>query len=80
MAHVGRPNSQEEEHLLIEQRTGSQLMITGTIFFGMGTLLSIFDFSDWRQGTHLMLFYSGILLLIGLVLISVGIYKRSFNA
>lgn len=80
MAHIERANSQEEEHLLVEQRTGSQLMITGTIFFGMGALLSIFDFSDWRQGTHLMLYYSGALLLIGLALISIGTYKRSFNA
>lgn len=80
MAHIGQSNSQEEEHLLIEQRTGSQLMITGTIFFGIGMLMSIFTFSDWRQGTHLMLFYSGTLLFIGLVLISFGMYKRSFNA
>jgi hypothetical protein len=80
MAHIERPNSEQEEHLLIEQRTGSQLMITGTIFFGMGALLSIFMFSDWRQGTRLMLYYSGTLLLIGLVLISIGMYKRSSNA
>ena len=80
MAHIERANSQEEEHLLVEQRTGSQLLITGTIFFGMGSLLSIFDFSDWRQGTHLMLYYSGTLLLIGLVLMAIGQYKRSYNA
>jgi hypothetical protein len=80
MAHIERANSQEEEHLLVEQRTGSQVMIAGTIFFGMGTLLSIFDFSDWRQGTHLMLYYSGTLLFIGVVLIAIGMYKRSYNA
>jgi hypothetical protein len=80
MAHIERPNSQEEEHLLVEQRTGSQLLITGTIFFGMGMLLSIFVFSDLRQGTHLMLCYSGTLLLIGVVLMAIGQYKRSYNA
>ncbi len=80
MAHIERANSQEEQHLLVEQRTGSQLMITGTIFFGMGALLSIFDYSDWRQGTHLMLYYSGALLFIGVVLIAIGMYKRSYNA
>ncbi len=80
MAHIERANSQEEEHLLIEQRTGSQLLITGAVFFGMGTLLSIFDFSDWRQGTHLMLIYSGTLLFIGLLLMGIGQYKRSYNA
>lgn len=80
MAHIERTNSQEEEHLLVEQRTGSQLLISGTIFFGMGMLLSIFVFSDWRQGTNLMLIYSGSLLFIGLVLMAIGQYKRSFNA
>lgn len=80
MAHIERANSQEEEHLLLEQRTGSQFLIVGAVFCGMGVLLSIFDFSDLRQGTHLMLMYSGTLLLIGLVLMAIGQYKRSYNA
>ena len=80
MAHIEQANSQEEEHLLLEQRTGSQFLIIGAVFFAMGIVLSIFDFSDLRQGTHLMLMYSGALLLIGLVLMAIGQYKRSHNA
>ena len=80
MAHIEQSNSQEEEHLLLEQRTGSQFLIVGAVFLGMGIVLSIFDFSDLRQGTHLMVMYSGALLLIGLVLMAIGQYKRSYNA
>jgi len=55
-------------------------MIVGFIIFGMGALLSIFNFSDLRQGTHLMLAYTGALIVIGLVLIAYGEYRRSTNA
>ncbi len=80
MPHIEQPNSREEDHRLFEQQDGSELMITGFVFFGMGAVLSIFNFSDLRQGTHLMLAYSGALLAIGLVLIAIGTFKRSKNA
>jgi hypothetical protein len=80
MPHIEYPNSKEEDSRLFEQQSGSEFMIVGFIIFGMGAMLSIFNFSDLRQGTHLMLTYTGILIVIGLVLIAYGEYRRSTNA
>lgn len=80
MPHIEHPNSREEDDRLFEQQNGSEFMIVGFIIFGMGAMLSIFNFSDLRQGTHLMLAYTGILIVIGLVLIAYGEYRRSTNA
>lgn len=79
MPHIEYPNSKEEEYRLFEQQDGSEFMIVGFVIFGMGAMLSIFNFSDLRQGTHLMLAYTGILIVIGLVLIAYGEYRRSTN-
>jgi hypothetical protein len=80
MPHIERVNSKEEEYRLFEQQDGSDWMIVGFVIFGMGAMLSIFNFSDLRQGTHLMLAYTGILIVVGLALVAVGEYKRSTNA
>ena len=80
MPHIEYANSREEDDRLFEQQNGSEFMIVGFIIFGMGAMLSIFNFSDLRQGTHLMLAYTGILIVIGLVLIAYGEYRRSTNA
>ena len=80
MPHIEHANSREEDDRLFEQQDGSEFMIVGFIIFGMGAMLSIFNFSDLRQGTHLMLAYTGILIVIGLVLIAYGEYRRSTNA
>ncbi len=80
MPHIEQPNSREEEDRLFEQQNGSEFMIVGFIIFGVGAMLSIFNFSDLRQGTHLMLAYTGILIVLGLVLIAYGEYRRSTNA
>ena len=80
MPHIERSNSREEDHRLFEQQNGSEFMIVGFIIFGMGALLSIFNFSDLRQGTHLMLAYTSSLIVIGLALIAYGEYRRSTNA
>jgi hypothetical protein len=80
MPHIEYPNSKEEEYRLFEQQDGSDFMIIGFIIFAVGASLSIFNFSDLRQGTHLMLAYTSTLIVIGLVLIAVGEYKRSTNA
>jgi len=80
MPHIEQSNSREEDHRLFEQQNGSEFMIVGFIIFGMGALLSIFNFSDLRQGTHLMLAYTGALIVIGLALIAYGEYRRSTNA
>ena len=80
MPHIEQSNSREEDHRLFEQQNGSEFMIVGFIIFGMGALLSIFNFSDIRQGTHLMLAYTSALIVIGLALIAYGEYRRSTNA
>ncbi len=80
MPHIEQANSQEEQDRLLEQQDGSEILIAGMMFFGMGLLLSIFDFSDLRQGTDTMIVYTGCLLLIGVALAAVGEYKRSYNA
>jgi len=80
MPHIEQSNSREEDHRLFEQQNGSEFMIVGFIIFGMGALLSIFNFSDLRQGTHLMLAYTSSLIVIGLALIAYGEYRRSTNA
>jgi hypothetical protein len=80
MPHIEQPNSREEDERLFEQQNGSEFMIIGFIIFGVGAVLSIFNFSDLRQGTHLMLAYTGTLIVIGLALIAYGEYRRSTNA
>jgi hypothetical protein len=80
MPHIERVNSKEEQSRLFEQQDGSDWMIVGFVIFGMGAMLSIYNFSDLRQGTHLMLAYTGILIVVGLALVAVGEYKRSTNA
>jgi hypothetical protein len=80
MPHIEYPNSREEDYRLFEQQDGSEFMIIGCIIFAAGAALSIFNFSDLRQGTRLMLAYTSILIVIGLVLIAFGEYKRSTNA
>jgi hypothetical protein len=80
MPHIEYPNSKEEDSRLFEQQDGSEFMIVGFIIFGMGAMLSIFNFSDLRQGTHLMLAYTSILIVIGFLLIAYGEYRRSTNA
>ncbi len=80
MPHIERPNSQEEEFRIFEQQDGSEWMIVGAIVCAVGIIVSVFNFSDLRQGTHTMIVYSSLLILIGLVLVAIGEYKRSYNA
>lgn len=80
MPHIEYPNSKEEDSRLVEQQDGSEFMTVGFVVFGMGVILSIFTFSDFRQGTYLMLAYTGILIVVGLMLIAFGEYRRSTNA
>jgi FtsH-binding integral membrane protein len=80
MPHIERPNSREEEHRIFEQQDGSEWMIIGAIITAVGFIVSIFNFSDLRQGTHLMIAYSSSLIFVGLVLVGYGEYKRSYNA
>jgi hypothetical protein len=80
MPHIEHPNSREEDDRLFEQQNGSEFMIVGFIIFGVGCMLSIFNFSDLRQGTHLMLAYTSTLIVIGLALVAYGEYRRSTNA
>lgn len=79
MPHIEQVNSQEEQNRLVDQQSGSEWMITGCIFFIVGATLSIFNFSDLRQGTFVMIAYTSALIVIGLVLIAIGEYKRSNN-
>ena len=80
MPHIEQAHSREEDDRLFEQQNGSEFMIVGFIIFGMGAILSIFNFSDLRQGTHLMLVYTSTLIVTGLALIAYGEYRRSTNA
>jgi FtsH-binding integral membrane protein len=80
MPHIEHPNSREEEYRIFEQQDGSEWMIIGAIIMAVGIIVSIFTFSDLRQGTHLMIAYTTILILIGLVLVGYGEFKRSHNA
>jgi hypothetical protein len=79
MPHIEYANSQEEQDRLLEQQDGSEILITGMMFFGMGVVLSIFNFSDLRQGTYTMVIYTSALIVIGLILVAIGKYKRSYN-
>lgn len=77
MAYLAKLETAQEDARLAEQRTGSQTMVTGFVILGMAIILSIYNFADIREGTHLMLAMSGGLGLIGLVLIAIGEYRRS---
>ncbi len=78
MPYLAKLEQAQEDALLSEQRTGSQTMITGFVILGMAIILSIYNFADIREGTHLMLATSGGLGLIGLVLIGLGEYRRGY--
>lgn len=77
MPYLAKLDTAQEDARLREQRIGSQTMILGFVIFGMGIILSMFDFVDVREGTHLMLAISGVLALIGLVLVGIGEFRRA---
>jgi hypothetical protein len=77
MPYLAKLETAQEDARISQQRTGSQTMIIGFVILGMGAVLGIYTFVDLREGTHLMLTMSGVLGLIGLVLIAIGEYKRA---
>jgi len=78
MAHLAKMDTVQEDARLAEESLGSVLMTLGGVILGMAAILGIYDFVDVREGTHLMLSMSGGLAVIGLVLMAVGEWKRSF--
>ncbi len=79
MPYLVRGDQSSEDEHLSELRSGSVWMVTGFIFFGFAAMLGIYDFIDTRQGSHTMLVTTGILGLIGLVLIGLGELRRNQN-
>lgn len=77
MAYLAKLETAQEDQRLQQQRTGSQMMILGFVILGMAGILGIYNFSDIREGTHLMLAVSGALGLIGLALVAFGQYRRT---
>ncbi len=77
MPYLAKLDTAEEDARLRQQRIGSQTMILGFVILGMGAVLSIFDFIDHREGTHLMLAVSSVLWIVGLVLVGLGEFRRA---
>jgi hypothetical protein len=76
MPYLAKLEQAQEDARLYEQRTGSQTMITGFVILGIAIILSVYNFADIREGTHLMLAMSGGLGLVGLILIGIGEHRR----
>lgn len=60
-----------------DQRIGSVLVAVGWTMLGMVFILGIYTFSAIRQGTPSWLWFEGVIGVIGLVLIAVGVKRRS---
>ncbi len=79
MAYIEKAGTREEDVRLGDLRWGSVLVATGWTLLGMAVLLSIYMFSDIRQGTSLMLWTVGCMGLLGLALVGIGMSKRGHN-
>ncbi len=80
MPYLEKPDQHHEDEQLGQLRNGSVLMVAGFVFLGFAAMLGIYDFMDIRDGANTMLLTTGILGLIGLVLIAFGEVKRGSNA
>lgn len=78
MAYLAKMDGVQEDARLAKEALGSVLMTAGGVFLAMAAILGIYDFADIREGTHLMLSISGGLVIIGLVLMAIGEWKRSY--
>lgn len=79
MAYIERLTTDQEDLRLSTLRLGSVFLACGWTLLGMAILLSIYTFSDVRQGTSLMLWLVGLMGSLGLALVAVGEVKRSHN-
>jgi hypothetical protein len=78
MPYLARVDAVQEDARLAQESLGSVLLTLGGVILGMAAVLGIYDFADIREGTHLMLTISGGLVIIGLILMAVGEWKRSY--
>lgn len=78
MPYLAKMDAVQEDARLAQESLGSVLMTLGGVILGMAAVLGIYDFADIREGTHLMLTISGGLVIIGLILMAVGEWKRSY--
>jgi hypothetical protein len=78
MPYLARVDAVQEDARLAQESLGSVLLTLGGVILGMAAVLGIYDFADIREGTHLMLTTSGGLVIIGLILMAVGEWKRSY--
>ena len=78
MAYLAKVDPVQEDARLEQERFGAVLMALGGVILGFAAILGLYNFADIREGTHLMLRMSGGLGFIGLVLLAVGEWKRSY--
>jgi UDP-N-acetylmuramyl pentapeptide phosphotransferase/UDP-N-acetylglucosamine-1-phosphate transferase len=76
MAYLAKLDLAKEDETLAQERLGSVLITVGGVLFVFGIILGIYNFTDFREGTHLMLSLTAGLTLIGLCLMAVGKWKK----
>jgi hypothetical protein len=77
MAHLAKLDLAKEDETLAQERLGSGLITVGGVLLGMAMILGIYNFTDFREGTHLMLAVSGSCGLLGLLLMAIGKWKKN---
>ena len=80
MGYLAKLDTAKEDATLEQERLGSVLMTAGGVFLGMALLFGIYNFVDFREGTHLMLAVSGGFAFLGLLLMAIGEWKKKTNA
>lgn len=79
MGYLVKVDPAKEDATMEQERLGATLITTGGVLLGMALILGIYNFSDIREGTYLMLAISGSCAFLGLFLMAVGEWKKKTN-